>query len=59
MIRYCDCLDWKPNIDYINSTIMMYSVHSYGADPYNLTLFQYCPWCGKKLKEKEENEQRA
>ena len=56
MIRYCDCPDWEPNCNHINSSIVLSSIHNV---MYDLTPFLYCPWCGKKLKEKEIDEQRA
>lgn len=55
MIRYCDCPDWEPNCNHISATIALNRLSA----GYDLTPFLYCPWCGKKLKEINANEQRA
>ena len=47
----CDCKYWEPNIDKINSFIMLGFSHSIKFDG---VPFIYCPWCGKKLVEKEK-----
>ena len=56
MVRYCTCPDWEPNCNHINAWIQFSMLHTV---MYDITPFLYCPWCGKKLKEKEDNEQRA
>ena len=55
-VKYCDCPDWAPNVNYITGVMQRTAYH---ATIYNITPFLYCPWCGKKLKEKENNDQRA
>ncbi len=47
----CNCKDWQPNIDKINSAITMDFVH---GKEYTGKPFEYCPWCGKKLEKDSE-----
>ena len=45
----CDCLDWKENIDKVNSGFVIQSIHGMGW--YSGKRMVYCPWCGQKLAE--------
>jgi len=49
---YCDCEDWQSGIKKINAFIFMGINHRM---VYDAKKFVYCPWCGKKLKEKDED----
>ena len=49
----CSCKDWKENIDKLNSGFVLQSVHGMGG--YSGKKIAFCPWCGKKLKEKESS----
>jgi hypothetical protein len=54
-MKICDCLDWKPNNDIINGYITMGVLHGMGYPVgYIGKVFEYCPWCGKKLEEAED-----
>ena len=44
----CTCKDWLKNIDKLNAPWMLSLVH--GCIGYDGRIFKYCPWCGKKLK---------
>jgi hypothetical protein len=48
----CECLLWKKNFEFIKGLFVFGSIHEliYKGD-----IFCYCPWCGEKLIE-EENE---
>jgi hypothetical protein len=46
----CSCEEWKDNIYIIVGTLAM--AHSDLSK--NVSSFEYCPWCGKKLEIKEE-----
>lgn len=48
----CDCKDWEENIDLVNSGFTFMQVHGCGS--YSGKTFNYCPWCSKKLTQKEE-----
>jgi hypothetical protein len=50
-MKDCDCQDYIKGIAQINWAISLAWSHgiNYSAKP-----FEYCPWCGKKLEEKEE-----
>jgi hypothetical protein len=53
-MKYCDCSDWKPNIDLVNGSCNLAFIH--GLE-FTGKVFEYCPWCGKKLEEiKDESE---
>jgi hypothetical protein len=45
----CTCLDWEPNIRHMKEMIELSPIF---IEAYNLTQFQHCPWCGKKLIKK-------
>ena len=48
----CNCKAWKENIPKIQgASVMMWN---HGME-YTGDIFQYCPWCGKKLVELKEN----
>lgn len=47
----CSCKDWKPNVEKINSYIN--TAWARTGQEYTGKPFVYCPWCGKKLNEKE------
>ena len=50
----CNCKDWKPNIDIIDSYIVMDSIHVWGNKAgYTGKPFLFCPWCGDKLKKEK------
>lgn len=51
--KYCGCEDWEPNIEKVNSLMCSAFNISHGLTGYNGKIFKYCPWCGKKLKNKE------
>lgn len=47
-MKECKCGDWKENISIINSAILLYDGHGFGGLKKS---FNYCPYCGKILKE--------
>ena len=48
----CTCEDWEPNIRKINDIISMYANMACGnKDGWDGKFFEFCPWCGSKLKE--------
>jgi hypothetical protein len=49
-MRNCTCPDWEPNVNHINDALQMAAIHH---SAYDLTSFKFCPWCGKKLIEKD------
>jgi len=49
MALKCDCEKWEKNINIIISPfIIPHSGVKYEGD-----VFEYCPWCSKKLKQDE------
>lgn len=55
-MRYCDCKDWEENNPKLNAGYGLLSVH--GVKGYEGKLFEYCPWCAKKLLEKGKHEEK-
>ena len=49
MNKICDCDDWGINLHILNGCIVFDFIH--GIDQ-KLKIFNYCPYCGKQLKEK-------
>ena len=49
----CDCKDWEEGRSQLISQAVFCHMHSAGPR-YEGPLFNYCPWCGKKLKYEEE-----
>ena len=45
----CECEFWKPQVEKINSYIVMGVIH--GMSQYDGELLVYCPWCGTKLEQ--------
>lgn len=46
----CDCVDWKTNMCCIAEPLdglMLWD--EFNFEPYGITPFRYCPWCGRKL----------
>ncbi len=55
LLKHCSCKDWVPNINYISGA-MQRTIHH--ASIYKTTAqFEYCPWCGKKLEDPDEDVQ--
>lgn len=57
-MRFCDCDDWAPQIDKIDSYIL-FCHNQIAAPKYNPKkdkIFNFCPWCGEKLKEENVEE---
>lgn len=52
-MRKCYCPDWSPNVKFIHDRIEENDIFAYA---YSLTPFQFCPWCGRKLKEEGDGE---
>lgn len=50
----CDCKEWKEFHGLIDSGLMMMHSHGMKADATNGITFNYCPWCGKKLVNKNK-----
>ncbi len=54
-MKKCTCEDWAPNIEIINNALLMSTSHSWGFPKgYTGKFIEYCPWCGKKLIEAED-----
>jgi len=49
--KECDCKDWRENIDKLNAGFECMRVHTGWDDGYQGKFIEYCPWCGKKLQE--------
>jgi hypothetical protein len=49
-MRICDCKDWKPNVEIIDSALAIAFIHGFQQDDH-VDVFNFCPWCGKKLVE--------
>ena len=52
-MKMCTCDDWDKEMATINSYIMM----AYFRNPLEMVTFKvwlFCPWCGKKLIDKED-----
>ena len=45
----CSCEDWKKYISVIDGALAMQQVRY--STTYDMKVFVYCPYCGKKLKE--------
>jgi len=50
-MKYCDCDYWFTGIAYI---CLMEGMALSKQIAYTGKRFDYCPWCGKKLKDDEE-----
>jgi len=48
-MKTCVCPDWEPNERYLTSMILKYPSSSMIF--YNITIFKYCPYCGRLLTE--------
>ncbi len=48
------CADWKPQLDILNGFITLQAVRSGNPEIYSGIPFRFCPWCGAKVKTKEE-----
>ena len=54
--RQCDCKYWKKDIPTILSAFECADLLSNGVfKTHEITWFEYCPWCGKKLAETGED----
>jgi hypothetical protein len=51
--EYCNCDDYKENLEKINNKILFCYTHGI---LYDGKQFVYCPWCGKRLKEDNEKD---
>jgi hypothetical protein len=51
----CTCNKFKENIEKIDGCISYAFIHGM---IYEGTPFKYCPWCGKKLTEKEKENKK-
>lgn len=51
----CNCKDWEFAVPQINTAIVMWANRTYGSK-YTGKPFKLCPWCGKNLEEKNEEE---
>lgn len=52
------CEEYEDGMEEINGFIITASVRAGNNALYKSPPFQYCPWCGTKLKNGEENECR-
>ena len=53
-MKNCECNDFKENIKIIDDIIILVSIRCNRNNllgDLNFKKFEYCPWCGKKLKE--------
>ena len=49
----CTCEDWEIGVSSLNAILSLSALR--GSSPkYSGEEFRYCPWCGSKLKEKED-----
>lgn len=46
MSKYCDCKKWKINWPILSPTFVFNDIY---YNDYEKEMFQFCPWCGKKL----------
>lgn len=53
MSKICSCDKWKANMPILNGMTVLGSLHGM---PYSGEIFEYCPWCGEKLKEETDEE---
>jgi hypothetical protein len=54
--KFCNCRDWNNNMRKIDNVFTFAAFHG-GEDKlngYDGKIFEYCPWCGKKLGNKDE-----
>ena len=49
----CDCKDWEEGRSQLINQAVFCHTHSAGPK-YDGPIWKHCPWCGKKLKYKEE-----
>lgn len=55
-MKKCNCDDWKENIPILENAVLMSSIHSWGNPKgYTGKFIEYCPWCGKRLEEENDN----
>jgi len=45
--KACECEDWKDNIRILNNP---YTLNLAVVGHYKGKIFDYCPWCGERLK---------
>lgn len=53
----CECGEFRKGVDEIDACIMFCSTHSF-APQYHSKPFQFCPWCGRELKDLWKEEQK-
>ena len=46
MPTHCNCEDWKPGTEQLNSALQMADIHGI---QYRIKHFIYCPWCGRRV----------
>lgn len=49
-MKYCECEDWKDNQPKIDMALVIARNHRFKAE---ITIFNYCPYCGNKLIEEK------
>lgn len=50
----CNCTDWKKYIPIVDGTLTMQQLRY--SRVYDIKVFIYCPYCGKKLVKSEKHE---
>lgn len=48
----CNCDKWKNNIEKLNGPMVLQQIRNPQYKP-NIEIFEFCPWCGKKLENEE------
>ena len=51
--KMCDCDDWKKYIPLVDGALTMQQIRYNRV--YDMKVFVYCPYCGKKLDEVDNN----
>jgi len=51
MTRLCYCPDWEENMPKVDNCILSAWNHNV---PYTGEIYRYCPWCGAKLEERDD-----
>ena len=51
--KVCECGDWKASNHQIEQ-MMVFTQIMGDCPPYTGAFYVYCPWCGEKLKEVED-----
>lgn len=51
VLMVCSCKKWEQGMPSLRAAVIIAQRHGFG---YEGRVIKYCPWCGKKLKKKDQ-----